>query len=169
MTRIAIYPGSFDPITNGHIDVIRRALKIFDRLIVAVAVNDRKQPLFGTEERVRMIKTALQGQSRVIVDSFHGLLVDYAREQKASAVIRGIRAVSDFEYEFQMALMNRKLCRDIETVYLTPYEQYTYLNSSLVKEVARMGGSLKGLVPPVTAAGLRAKFRSRAGKGRICR
>jgi pantetheine-phosphate adenylyltransferase len=161
MKRIAIYPGTFDPITNGHLDVIRRALRIFDHLIVAVAVNDRKIPLFNTEERLGMIRSSLRGMPRVKADSFQGLLVEYARRRKASAVIRGIRAVSDFEYEFQMALMNRKLCNGIETVYLTPSEQYTYLNSSLVKEVARMGGCLKGLVPPAAETALKARFKKK--------
>jgi pantetheine-phosphate adenylyltransferase len=158
MGRIAIYPGTFDPLTNGHLDVIKRALSLFDRLIVAVACNERKAPLFGAEERVAMIQQATRGMKGVTVDRFDGLLVDYARRRKAVALIRGLRAVSDFEYELQMALMNRKLNPKVEAIFLMPSQQYTYLNSSLVKEIARMGGPVKDLVPPYVARMLKRKL-----------
>ena len=159
MLKTAIYPGTFDPVTNGHIDLMERALKIFDRLIVAVAVNDRKTPLFTLEERVELLKKCVPRSSKIKITSFDGLLVDYARSQKATALVRGLRAVSDFEYEFQMALMNRKLDRNIETIYLMPSEQYTCLNSGLVKEVARMGGRLDGLVPVPVSQMLKRKYQ----------
>ena len=160
MLKTAIYPGTFDPVTNGHIDLMVRALKIFDRLIVAVAVNDRKVPLFTLEERVELLKKCVPRSSKIQITSFDGLLVDYARSQKATALVRGLRAVSDFEYEFQMALMNRKLDKDIETIYLMPSEQYTCLNSGLVKEVARMGGKLDGLVPAPVSKMLKRKYQN---------
>jgi pantetheine-phosphate adenylyltransferase len=159
MLKTAIYPGTFDPVTNGHIDLMERALKIFDRLIVAVAVNDRKTPLFTLEERVELLKKCVPRSSKIKITSFDGLLVDYARSQKATALVRGLRAVSDFEYEFQMALMNRKLDKNIETIYLMPSEQYTCLNSGLVKEVARMGGRLDGLVPAAVSNKLKWKYK----------
>jgi len=159
MLKTAIYPGTFDPVTNGHIDLMVRALKIFDRLIVAVAVNDRKTPLFTLEERVELLKKCVPRSSKIKITSFDGLLVDYARSQKATALVRGLRAVSDFEYEFQMALMNRKLDKNIETIYLMPSEQYTCLNSGLVKEVARMGGRLDGLVPAPVSQMLKRKYQ----------
>jgi pantetheine-phosphate adenylyltransferase len=158
MGRIAIYPGTFDPLTNGHLDVIKRALPLFDRLIVAVACNERKTPLFDADERVAMIRQATRGLKGVTVDRFEGLLVDYARRKKAVALIRGLRAVSDFEYELQMALMNRKLNPMVEAIFLMPSQQYTYLNSSLVKEIARMGGPVKDLVPPGVAHMLKRKL-----------
>jgi len=160
MLKTAIYPGTFDPVTNGHIDLMVRALKIFDRLIVAVAVNDRKTPLFTLEERVKLLKKCVPQSSKIKITSFDGLLVDYARSQKATALVRGLRAVSDFEYEFQMALMNRKLDKNIETIYLMPSEQYTCLNSGLVKEVARMGGRLDGLVPVPVSKMLKRKYQN---------
>jgi len=160
MLKTAIYPGTFDPVTNGHIDLMVRALKIFDRLIVAVAVNDRKTPLFTLEERVELLKKCVPRSSKIKITSFDGLLVDYARSQKATALVRGLRAVSDFEYEFQMALMNRKLDKNIETIYLMPSEQYTCLNSGLVKEVARMGGRLDGLVPVPVSQMLKRKYQN---------
>ena len=160
MLKTAIYPGTFDPVTNGHIDLMVRALKIFDRLIVAVAVNDRKTPLFTLEERVELLKKCVPRSSKLKITSFDGLLVDYARSQKATALVRGLRAVSDFEYEFQMALMNRKLDKNIETIYLMPSEQYTCLNSGLVKEVARMGGRLDGLVPVPVSQMLKRKYQN---------
>jgi len=160
MLKTAIYPGTFDPVTNGHIDLMVRALKIFDRLIVAVAVNDRKTPLFTLEERVELLKKCVPRSSKIKITSFDGLLVDYARSQKATALVRGLRAVSDFEYEFQMALMNRKLDKNIETIYLMPSEQYTCLNSGLVKEVARMGGRLDGLVPAPVSQMLKRKYQN---------
>ncbi len=159
MTKKAIYPGSFDPITNGHIDIIRRGLQVFDKLTVAVLENPVKIPLFGTEERVRMIKQIFGRGNRVEVRSFQGLLVEFARRNKAQIVIRGLRAISDFEYEFQMALMNRKLAPDVETFFMMPSLNSTFLSSKVVKEVFALGGSVRDLVPPVVARALREKFR----------
>ncbi|MGE0362550.1 MAG: pantetheine-phosphate adenylyltransferase [Vicinamibacterales bacterium] len=156
--RVAVYPGSFDPITNGHVDLIERGARLFDRVVVAVLVNETKTPLFSASERVQMIRDVLHGRAGVEVDTFDGgLLVDYARRQGASAIIRGLRAVSDFEYEFQMALMNRRLDHDLETVFLMPAEQYTYTSSRLIKEVVRLGGEVHGLVPPLVEERLRAR------------
>jgi pantetheine-phosphate adenylyltransferase len=146
--RTAIYPGTFDPITNGHIDIIERALKLFDKVIITVARNSAKDPLFSEEERLALIKDAVRHLKGVEVDSFDGLLVDYARKKKATAFVRGLRAISDFEYELQMALMNRKLNEDLVTVFLMPHEKYTYLNSSIVREIARHEGNVKDFVPP---------------------
>jgi pantetheine-phosphate adenylyltransferase len=157
--RRAIYPGSFDPITNGHIDVIQRAARLFDEVIVAVAFNDQKKSLFTADERACLIGGQVAGLKNVRVSRFHGLLVDFAREQEASAVIRGLRAVSDFEFEFQMALMNRKLEESIETIFLMPAEKYTYLSSRIVKEIARLGGNVDAFVPEPVAFALREKFR----------
>ncbi len=145
--KTAIYPGTFDPITNGHLDVIQRAAELFDRVIVLVAKNTTKAPLFTEQERVAMVTGAVKGFGNVSVDRFDGLLVDYARRKKAIAVVRGLRAVSDFEYEFQMALMNRKLAEEITTVFLMPHEKYTYLNSGIVREIARAGGDISEFVP----------------------
>ena len=145
--RTAVYPGSFDPITNGHIDVLERALDIFDKVIITVARNSAKKPLFSTEQRVRLIRDAVSSYARVEVDTFDGLIVDYARSRKAVALVRGLRAVSDFEYEFQMALMNRKLASQISTVFLMPNERFTYLNSSIVRELARHGTDVSDFVP----------------------
>ena len=158
MTRIAIYPGSFDPPTRGHEDLIRRSLLLADRLIVAVAVNVSKQPLFGVEERLAMLRTAVGPDPRIEFVSFEGLLADFARRLGASVVVRGLRAVSDFEYEFQMALMNRQLHPSLETVFLVPALDLTYLSSSLVREVARFGGDVSALVHPAVAEALRARF-----------
>jgi pantetheine-phosphate adenylyltransferase len=144
--RVAIYPGSFDPLTNGHVDIITRGARLFDRIVVAVLVNDTKTPLFTPEERVSMIRDVFRGEARVEADTFEGLLVDYAERRRASVIVRGLRAVSDFEYEFQMALMNRRL-RDVETVFMMPAEQYSYTSSRLVKEVCLLGGDVSGLVP----------------------
>jgi pantetheine-phosphate adenylyltransferase len=160
MTR-AIYPGSFDPVTNGHLDVIQRASRLFDEVVVAVAHNDSKQPLFPVTERVDLLKNTLQPYANVTVSSFGGLLVDYAVQQNATAVIRGLRAISDFEFEFQMALMNRKLDPDIETIFLTPKEEYTYLSSRIVKEIARLGGNVEAFVPESIVAALKRKFADR--------
>ncbi|RKH49833.1 pantetheine-phosphate adenylyltransferase [Corallococcus llansteffanensis] len=154
---VAIYPGSFDPLTNGHLSLIQRSLKMFDRLIVAIAVNPKKTPLFSQEERIELIRDACK-DSRVEVDAFHGLLVDYVHQRKVSVVIRGLRAVSDFEYEFQLANMNRKLAPDIDTVFMMTGEDYFYISSQLVREVASFGGDVEGLVPPNVYAGLRKKF-----------
>jgi pantetheine-phosphate adenylyltransferase len=159
MTRIAIYPGSFDPVTRGHEDLIRRSLALADQVIVAVAVNVAKQPLFPVEERLAMLRSAVGGEPRVSFQSFEGLLADFARKVGASMVVRGLRAVSDFEYEFQMALMNRQLHPSLETVFLVPALDLTYLSSSLVREVARFGGDVSALVHPSVAAALSARFR----------
>jgi pantetheine-phosphate adenylyltransferase len=158
--RTAIYPGSFDPITYGHIDIIKRAVTLFDQVIIAVARNIAKSPLFSEQERVHMIEASLQDVPRVKVDSFSGLLVDYARTVNAHAVIRGLRAVSDFEFELQMALVNRKLDEQLVTVFLMPHENYTYLNSSIVKELARFGGDVTPFVPPLVHNQLIAKLRN---------
>ncbi len=153
-----IYPGTFDPITNGHVDIIERAAGLFDHVIVAIAHNIQKTPLFSIEERTQMILTATQHLSNVEVDSFGGLLVEYARRKGARAIIRGLRAVSDFEYEFQMALMNRSLAPEVVTVFLMPNERYTYLNSSIVKEVARCGGDISAFVPSFVHTKLKERF-----------
>src|ERR1700730_10489803 len=154
----AIYPGSFDPVTNGHLDVVERARKLFDEVIVAVAHNDEKQPLFSLEERLELLKQTVGTIDNVRIAQFDGLLVECARTEKASAVIRGLRAVSDFEFEFQMALMNRKLESGVETIFLMPKEEYTYLSSRLVKEIARLGGDVAGFVPRPVAEALARKF-----------
>ena len=156
--RRAIYPGSFDPITNGHLDIIARAAILFDEVIVSVAQNDAKQSLFTVEERLDLIRRTAR-QPNVKVTQFDGLLVNYARECGACAVIRGLRAVSDFEFEFQMALMNRKLNASVETIFLMPKEEYTYLSSRIVKEIARLGGEVGAFVPESIGEALREKFR----------
>lgn len=156
--RIAIYAGSFDPMTRGHEDLMLRSLEFVDRLVVAVATNSSKQPLFTIEERVEMIRAAMAGQPRVEVKSFGGLLVDFARQEGAHLLIRGLRAVSDFEYEYQMALMNRHLSPSLETVFMVPSLDTTYISASLVREIARYGGDVSNLVHPVVAAALRAKL-----------
>jgi len=161
MTRLAVYPGSFDPITRGHEDLIRRGLDIADRVVVAVATQVAKQPLFTTTERVKLVRAVLGKSSRLEVRTFDGLLVDFAREIGATLIVRGLRYVSDFEYEYQMALMNRKLAPDVETLFLVPAFDLTYLSSSLVREVARFGGDVGGLVHPTVAKALAAKFRRR--------
>lgn len=159
MTRIAIYPGSFDPPTRGHEDLIRRSLALADKVIVAVAVNVAKEPLFSVEDRLTMLRSAVGDEPRVTFQSFEGLLADFARKVGASMVVRGLRAVSDFEYEFQMALMNRQLHPALETVFLVPALDLTYLSSSLVREVARFGGDVSALVHPSVASALSARFR----------
>ena len=146
--RTVIYPGSFDPITNGHLDVIERAAKLCDRVIVAVAVNSSKDPLFTKDQRQEQITEAVAALGNVEVSAFDGLLVDFARDQKSQAIIRGLRAVSDFEFEFQLALMNRKLEPNIETIFMMPRETYTFLSSKLVKEIAQLGGNVSAFVPP---------------------
>jgi pantetheine-phosphate adenylyltransferase len=172
--RAAIYPGSFDPVTNGHLDVIERARKLFDEVIVAVAHNEEKQALFSLEERLELLRqsigridspsqTATPARSsgaagNVRIAQFDGLLVEFAAAQKASAVVRGLRAVSDFEFEFQMALMNRKLEANVETIFLMPKEEYTYLSSRIIKEIARLGGDVSSFVPPAVAKALGRKF-----------
>lgn len=154
----AIYPGTFDPITNGHIDVIERAAAMFERVTVVIAVNAQKTPLFTEEERLELARRSLEHLANVSVELFNGLTVDFARQRGASVIIRGVRAVSDFEYEFQMALMNRRLEPSVTTIFLMPPERYTYLNSSIIRELARFGVVLEELVPPAVAAALRAKF-----------
>jgi len=158
MSRIAIYPGSFDPPTRGHEDLIRRALGMFDRLIVAVAVNPNKEPLFSVEERLQLLRDALGPEPRIELASFSGLLADFARSRDSTIVLRGLRAVSDFEYEFQMAMMNRRLHGALETVFLVPAVDLTYLSSSLIREAARFGANVDGLVHPAVADALRNKF-----------
>lgn len=156
--RRAIYPGSFDPITNGHLDVIERACKLFDEVVVAVARNDEKQPLFTLQERLDLLQKTAGNLDRVKIAEFDGLLVQFAIAEKANAVVRGLRAVSDFEFEFQMALMNRKLEGSVETIFLMPKEEYTYLSSRLVKEIARLGGDVSKFVPGTVATALNRKF-----------
>lgn len=159
--RVAIYPGSFDPLTNGHLSLIQRGLKMFDHLIVAVAVNPKKNPLFTMEERRSLIREAA-ADPRVEVDYFEGLLVDYVHSRNVTVVMRGLRAVSDFEYEFQLANMNRKLAPDIDTVFVMTGEDYFYISSQLVREVATFGGNVEGLVPANVSAKLKEKFGSKA-------
>jgi len=155
--RIAIYPGSFDPLTNGHVDIIQRGARIFDRIIVAILANAEKTPLFSESERMSMIREVFTDNAKVQVETFNGLLVDYAQRKQATVLVRGLRAVSDFEYEFQMALMNRHLAPGLETVFMMPAEQYTYISSRLIKEVFTLGGEVTGLVPPIVEDTLRAK------------
>lgn len=154
---IAIYPGSFDPLTNGHVDIIERGARLFDRIIISILVNLEKRPLFSVNERVEICREAFKAHSNVEVDTFDGLLVDYVRRKRAKVIVRGLRAISDFEYELQMALMNRRLNNDVETVFMMPAEPYTYVSSRLVKEVVALGGSVEGLVPAGVEARLRAK------------
>jgi pantetheine-phosphate adenylyltransferase len=158
----ALYPGTFDPITFGHIDVVDRARALFPRVIILVARNTNKTPLFDQDERIAMIRETFRKRAGIEVDGFDGLLVDYARQHGASVIVRGLRAVSDFEYEFQMALTNRKLAKSIETIFLAPREQYTYLNSTIVREISRLGGDASDFVPPAVRRRLRKKFHRRA-------
>jgi pantetheine-phosphate adenylyltransferase len=158
---VAIYPGSFDPLTNGHVDIIQRGARIFDRIVVAMLVNIEKAPLFTVPERVDIARTVFRGWPNVEVDTFDGLLVDYARRKKATAIVRGLRAISDFEYEMQMALMNRRLSPEVETVFMMPAEPYTYVSSRLVKEVVALGGTVTGLVPEIVEERLRDKKLAR--------
>jgi pantetheine-phosphate adenylyltransferase len=160
-STLAIYPGSFDPITNGHIDIIRRACQIFDKVIVAVAQNISKKPLFSEQERAAMVQEVVKDFPQVTVDSFAGLLVHYAEQKGATAIIRGLRAMSDFEYEFQMAMVNRKLSDKLLTVFLMPHEKYSYLNSSIVKELAKFGGEISCFVPPFVEQQLAKKMREK--------
>jgi pantetheine-phosphate adenylyltransferase len=157
MPTLAVYPGSFDPLTNGHVDIITRGARLFDRIIVAVLVNAEKSPLFSMPERVEIIRAVFKNHPNVEVDTFDGLLVDYVGRRKANVIVRGLRAVSDFEYEFQMALMNRELASTIETVFMMPAVQYSYISSRLIKEVFALGGRVHGLVPELVEARLRDK------------
>ena len=157
MSTLAVFPGSFDPLTNGHVDIITRGARLFDRIVVAILVNAEKSPLFSTEERVEITREVFQPQPKVEVDTFDGLLVDYVERRQAQVIVRGLRAVSDFEYEFQMALMNRRLNGRIETVFMMPAEQYTYISSRLIKEVFSLGGRVHGLVPELVEQRLREK------------
>ena len=156
--RTAIYPGTFDPITNGHLDLVRRALSMFDQLIVAVGYNPEKSQLFTVNERLAMARESLDELDNVIVESFSGLLAEFAGKREVAAIVRGLRVVSDFEFEFQMALMNRRLAPNIETVYLMPNEKYTYLSSTIIKDVARFGGDVSRFVPDPVAQALKEKF-----------
>ena len=158
MEKIAIYPGTFDPITNGHLDVIYRAAKMFDKVIVAISTHPSKKPLFSVDERIKLIKDSIVGHSNIVVESFEGLLVNYAEARGAIAIVRGLRAISDFEFEFQMALVNRKISNGMVTVFLMPHEKYTYLNSTIVKEVASLGGEVKEFVPENVLLALKEKY-----------
>lgn len=157
--RTAIYPGSFDPLTNGHLDVIERAVKLFDRIIVAVATNDSKQAMFTIPERVALVRKAIEHIPAVEVDTFENLLVNYAERQQAHAIIRGLRAVSDFEFEFQLALMNRKLNERVETIFMMPRDTYTFLSSRIIKEIARLGGDISTFVPENVRTALMQKLK----------
>ncbi len=159
MKKIALYPGTFDPITNGHSDLIQRAAKLFDKVIVAIAANPNKKPFFPLEQRVELAQRVLRGHKNVVVKGFDVLLVEFARREKANVILRGLRAVSDFEYEFQLATMNRRLAPKIETMFLTPAEQYAYISSSLVREIAALDGDVTPFVHPNVKAALRQRFR----------
>ena len=156
--KTAIYPGTFDPITNGHLSIVNRALKIFDHLIITILHNPQKSPLFSLDERISLIKNVLKDKPNVEVDSFDGLLVDYVVEKKSNVVLKGLRALSDFEYEFQMALMNRKLNRDIQSVFLMTDYKWFYISSTIIKEAARFGGDINGLAPPIVCRKLKEKY-----------
>ena len=158
--RTAIYPGSFDPLTNGHLDVIERAVKLFDHVIIAVAKNESKQPLFTLEERVELVRRCVKHIPNAEVDSFDGLLVNYADQRKAQAIVRGLRAISDFEFEFQLALMNRKLNENVETIFMMPKDTYTFLSSRIIKEIARLGGDVTAFVPTHVRAALLEKLKA---------
>jgi pantetheine-phosphate adenylyltransferase len=162
LMRTVIYPGSFDPLTNGHLDLVHRATKLFDRVIVAVARNENKRPLFTLEERLQMVTRAVRSLPQVEADAFDGLLIEYVERRSAQAVIRGLRAVSDFEFEFQLALMNRKLNERIETIFMMPKETYTFLSSRLVKEIASLGGEVSAFVPAHVRTALAAKLKLNA-------
>lgn len=156
--RIAIYPGTFDPITNGHLSIVKRGLNIFDKVIIAILINPQKHTLFSMEERIEMIREALGKQANVEVESFDGMLVDYAVKKKSNVILRGLRALSDFEYEFQMALMNRKMNRDVQSIFLMTDYKWFYISSTIIKEAASLGGDISGLVPPNVCIKLKEKF-----------
>ncbi len=159
MSKTVLYPGTFDPITNGHIDLVKRACRMFDKVVIAVAYNPNKKPLFSLEQRVAMAKAIFAENKQVAVEGFTGLLVDFARQQNAIGVLRGIRAVSDFEFEFQLANMNRHLAPELESIFLTPSENYSYISSSLVREVASLGGDIRAFVHPSVGEALEQKFK----------
>jgi len=163
MSTLAVYPGSFDPLTNGHVDIITRGARLFDRIIVAILVNAEKAPLFTMDERVEITRAVFKDHPNVEVDTFDGLLVDYVERRNAQVIVRGLRAVSDFEFEFQLALMNQRLNARIQTVFMMPAEQYTYISSRLIKEVVSLGGRVHGLVPQLVEARLRDKIVARQG------
>ena len=154
----AVYPGSFDPITNGHLSILRRALTIFDSVTIAVASDSMKKTLFTLDERIEMVRESIKNEDKVIVDSFNGLLVDYVTRKKSNIILRGMRALSDFEYEFQMSLMNRKLNKDIQTIFLMTDYKWLYISSTIIKEVASLGGTIEGLVPDIVCRKLKEKF-----------
>ena len=158
--RTAIYPGSFDPLTNGHLDVIERAVKLFDHVIVAVAKNESKQPLFSLEERVELVRRCIKHIPNAEADSFDSLLVNYVERRNAQAIVRGLRAISDFEFEFQLALMNRKLNEKVETIFMMPKDTYTFLSSRIIKEIARLGGDITAFVPPQVRTALLEKLKA---------
>jgi len=162
MTTLAVYPGSFDPLTNGHVDIITRGARLFDRIVVAILVNAEKAPLFSMAERVEIAREVFKQHGNVEIDTFEGLLVDYVERRGAQVIVRGLRAISDFEYEFQMALMNQRLNRRIDTVFMMPAEKYTYISSRMIKEVASLGGSVAGLVPELVDERLQGKLRGAA-------
>ena len=162
MPTLAVYPGSFDPLTNGHVDIITRGARLFDRIVVAILINSEKSPLFTMDERVEIAREVFKNVPNVEVDTFDGLLVDYVDRRGAQVIVRGLRAVSDFEFEFQMALMNQRLNGRIETIFLMPAEQYTYTSSRLIKEVFRLGGKVHGLVPDMVEERLRSKLAARS-------
>jgi pantetheine-phosphate adenylyltransferase len=165
MPKVAIYPGSFDPVTNGHIDIVERGLKLFDKLIVSILYNPSKDYLFTLEERVEMLKDSMKKMKNIEIDSFDGLLVDYAASRKAQAILRGLRAMSDFEYEFQMALMNRRLNREVQTVFLMTGLRWIFTSSSIIKEAVQFGGNIEGMVPPLVQKKLMEKFGITPGPG----
>ncbi|MFZ0614772.1 MAG: pantetheine-phosphate adenylyltransferase [Desulfobacterales bacterium] len=163
MARVAIYPGSFDPVTNGHLDIVKRGLKLFDKIIVTILHNPGKETLFSVEERLNMLRESMKSLAHIEIDHYDGLLVDYAAERKAQAILRGMRAVSDFEFEFQMALMNRRLDREIQTVFLMTGLRWIFTSSSIIKEAARFGGNIEGMVPPLVLEQLKLKFGRKTG------
>ncbi len=158
-SKIAIYPGTFDPVTNGHLSILNRGLQIFDKVIIAILFNPQKTPLFSLEERIQMIKAVTKDRPNVEVDTFNGLLVDYALMKKSNVILKGLRAISDFEYEFQMALINRKLCREVQSLFLMTDYKWFYISSTIVKDAAAMGGDISGLVPELVEQQLKEKFR----------